>query len=237
MSHSINPIGLLSIVYYTANVLREPFFTNALNQLKEAAGDIPVISVSQKPMDFGKNICIGDIGKSYLNIYRQMLIGAKEVKTPFIAFAEDDTLYPAEHFKTFLPKETEFAYDMARWSIYSWTKPALYSIKFRRTNTCLIAPRDLFIEAIEERFVKWPDDSKVNLGFWGEPSRYEKQLGVTVRKGVQFSSQVPVISFSHPDAIGYGIQGKNKAVGEIKAYEIPYWGRAEQVLERFYNGK
>ena len=236
MGKRVEVEGNLTVVYYTANVLREPFFTNCRKQLLKAIDGLPLISVSQKPMmQFGQNICIGDIGKSYLNIYRQMLIGTKEAKTPFVAFAEDDTLYPYEHFHSFLPETNEFGYNLSRWSIYTWLKSPVYSIKFRKVNTCLIAPRDLFIEAIEERFAKYPDDSKVDLGCWGEPGRYEKELGVTRRKSTQFMSEVPVISFSHPDAIGYGIQGKHKATGPIKAYDVPVWGKASDVLERFYN--
>lgn len=223
----------LTIVYYTANVLREPFFANVQRQLVEAAGDIPIISVSQKPISLGRNICV-ELGRSYLNIYRQMLIGAKSAETKYIAFAEDDTLYSAEHFRTYLPKDDEFAFDMARWSFYTWTQPPTYSIKYRHSNSTMIAVRELFIEAIEERFSKYPDDSKTPLRYWGEPTRYEGRLRVTVRKPFEFTAQVPCITFSHPDAIGYDIQGATKRMGEIKAYDIPYWGKASEMAERFY---
>ena len=226
----------ITIIYYTANTLREPFATNARKQLVKASRGIPITSVSQKPLDLGQNICVGDIGRSYLNIYRQMLVGAKEAKTKYIAMAEDDVLYSFRHFVDFRPNDDEFAYDMSRWSIYTWTKPPLYSIKYRRSNTTLLCPRDLFIEAMEERFRRWPDDSKVNLGVWSEPGKYERKLGVTKRKSVEYSSQVPCIVFSHEDAIGYDYQGKSKAVGFLKAYDIPVWGTAEHVLNYYYLG-
>ena len=42
---------------------------------KESAGDTPIISVSQKPMDLGNNICVGDVERSSQNGYMQLLIG------------------------------------------------------------------------------------------------------------------------------------------------------------------
>jgi hypothetical protein len=224
----------LTVIYYTANTLREPLFSAAQKQLLESIGNYPLISVSQKPLDLGRNICVGDIGRSYINIYHQMLTGAKAAETKYVALAEDDVLYCKEHFNTYRPKDDEFAYDMARWSIYSWVDPPIYSLKFRKSNTTLIAPRDLLIEALEERFAKYPDESKIPLSYWGEPGRYESALGVTPRKTIEFTSTCPCVVFSHPDAIGYDIQGKTKRLGQIKAYDIPYWQDAKNFIERFY---
>jgi hypothetical protein len=206
----------LTIIYYSASTLREPFASNVRKVLRAAASEIPIISVTQKPLNFGGNILF-EGGRSYLNIYRQILVGAKAAKTPYVALAEDDVLYSYEHFHTYLPPLDKFAYDVAKWSIYTWTKPAIYSIKFRHTNTTLIAPRELLIEALEERFAKYPDDDKVPLGSWSEPGKYEKELGVTVRGITEFTATTPCVVFSHPDAIGYDIQGDRKRLGEMKA--------------------
>ena len=225
----------LTVLYYTANTLREPFASRVREQLIKAIGDLPLVSVSQKPMDFGRNICVGDIGQAYLNIYRQILVGAKASETDFVALAEDDVLYPPEHFTTFLPPKDRVAYDMARWSFYTWSRPAMFSFKNRQTNTSLIAPRVLLIEALEERFAKFPDDSKVPLNHWAEVGRKERELGVTVRKVQEFVSQVPHIMFSHEDAIGYQYLGKRKAQGFLKAYDVPYWGKAEAIMDLWRN--
>lgn len=223
----------LSIVYYTANVLREPLFSRAQQQLVTSAGSLPIISVSQAALDLGFNIVM-DLSRFYLNIYRQMLAGAKLAETPYVGFAEDDTLYCASHWTAFRPKPDEFAFDMHRWSIYTWTKPAIYSYKDRRSNSTLIAPRELFIAAMTERFARYPEDADVPLQIWGEPGRYEKLLGVTVRKSVQFFAAEPCVTFSHPDAIGYDIQGERKRLGDLRAYDIPSWGRADNLLRNYY---
>ena len=223
----------LTVIYYTANVLREPAFTNIQKILLEAIGDTPLISISQKPINLGQNICVGAIGQSYLNIYKQMLIGAKAAKTKYIALAEDDALYSKEHFTSYIPKDDEFAYDMARWTLYTW-HPDVYSIKFRINNSTLICTRDLLIEALEERFAKYPDESAIPLHYWGEFGKYERHLGVTVRKQVEYSSKVPSVVLSHEDAVGFGFLGKRKALGPLQAYDIPVWGKASDLIKKIY---
>jgi hypothetical protein len=190
-----------------------------------------LISVSQEPLDFGENILFPK-GQSAHNIYRQVLVGAKAAKTKYVAMAEDDILYSKEHFM-YTPPDGVFAYDMSRWSIYVWTKPPAYSIKRRIVLSTMICPRELLIEALEERFAKSTDDNAP----WGEPGRYERNIGVTVRDTIQYYARVPSIVFSHPDALGYQAQGDRKGLGEMRAYDIPVWGKASDLLDSIYYGK
>ncbi len=222
----------ITIIYYTANAISDYFYQNTKKYLLEAAGDIPIISVSQKPIDLGKNICVGDIGWSDYNIYRQAMIGAKEAKTKYIAMAEDDTLYSADHF-TFRPSEGKFAYNMNKWSIFTWSRPQIFSNRGRMTFNAMIGNRELFIEAIEERFRKYPKDELIPYKFWGEPGRYEKYLGVTVRETEQFRSQIPIIMFSHPESLNYRKQGTRKKLGQDKAYILPGWGEAKDIAKLY----
>ncbi len=222
----------LTVLYYTANTLKEPFATKVREVLWNAKGESPLISVSQKPLNYGKNIIV-NLPHAYLSIYKQILIGAKATETEYLALAEDDCLYSKEHF-LFRPKSDEFAFDMARWSIYSWSNPPIFSLKYRHSNSTLIAPTKLLVNALEERFAKFPDESKIDIRLFGEPGRYERQLGVTVQKTCDYTSNCPCITFSHPEAIGYQYLGNRKKLGEIKAYDIPFWGKAEDIIKKFY---
>lgn len=225
----------LTIIYYTANRLKPFFAENVRKQLVKAADGIPIISVSHQPMNFGTNICVGTGVYSAMQIYRQILIGAKAAKTKYIAMAEDDTLYSPEHFRTYMPKDDEFAYNFCRWSIYTWVSPPTYSLKYRRVMSTLVAPRALTIEALEERFTKYPTEASLkNLEVFSEFGKYEKILGVTPRKSVDYRSYVPCIVFSHEEALGWNVLGKKKRMGQLRAYDIPVWGRAEDVLKNFY---
>ena len=224
----------LSVVYFTANVISDYFAKNTQKQLLKAIGDLPLISVSKKPMDFGQNICVGDTPRSHFNIYRQALIGAKAAGTKYIALAEDDVLYSSEHFN-YRSSPGKFAYNLNVWSIFTWSDPPMFSHKgtVRRCLHALICERDLFIEAMEERFTKHPDDSKTKKDVWGEPGKYERQLGVTVRETEDFYANPPNIVFSHETALAYEGLGKRKRIGEYRAIEIPYWGRAEDIVKLY----
>lgn len=217
----------LTIVYYTANVISERFASNTRLQLLRVAGQYPIISVSHKPIDLGQNIVV-DLPRSHLNIYRQALIGAKQAETRYIAFAEDDVLYSAIHFEN-RPSEGKFAYNVGCWSLFTWISPAVFTYKGRKNLCNLICERELFIKAIEERFKRWPDDSKIRLGLWAEPGKYERQLGVTVQETEEFYTNPPNIMFSHETALSFDNLGARKRMGNIRATEIPMWGSAESI--------
>jgi len=223
----------LTIIYYTANYINDHFFKETKKQLLLSKKDIPLISVSQKPMDLGENICVGDIGRSHVNIFKQALIGAKKANTKYVAMAEDDVLYSPEHFN-FRPKKTNFAYNVSKWSIFTWSEPPVFSFKNRLVINSLIANRKAFIEAIEERLNKFGDNPKFNGYSWGEPGRKEKELGLKINKTEIFYSEIPNIVFSHPEAVGYGHLGKKKRKGFPRLKELPYWGSAKDVLKKYY---
>ena len=233
----------LTVVYYTSNWLdihNTYFLENTKKQLLEAIGDLPLISVSQKPIAFGKNICVGEIGRSHLNLYRQILIGCKEAKTKYVAMAEDDILYSYEHFHYHLPQLDIFSFNMAKWSLFTWSDPPIFSFRNKRkVVNSLIAPRNMLVEALEERFNKFKGvpDEKVPIHYWGDPGRYEEKLGVTVRLTEEFYTTETNIVFSHPEAFGYLSRGTRKRLGDIRAYEIPYWGRAEDILKLYFKPK
>lgn len=222
----------LTIIYYTANVINDYFSKNIQKQLLEAKGDLPLISVSKKPMELGQNICVGDTPRNHVNTYRQATIGAKQARTKYIAMAEDDVLYSAEHFKQ-RPKDGFFAYNIANWGIYSWTNPPVFSWKGRKNLFSMICERELFIEAMEERFAMYPLDKDVPAESWAEPGKYEGILGITIRKTQEFYTNPPNIVFSHEEALAFGYLGTRKKLGDLRAVEIPYWGTAEKIMKLY----
>jgi hypothetical protein len=222
----------MTIIYYTANFISDAFLANTMKYLKIAIGETPVISVSQKPMDFGTNICVGDIGRSHINIYRQALIGAKAAKTKYVAFVEDDILYSKEHFQ-YIPTDGFFAYDKNIWVFYTYLRIPVFTYKNRVNFNGLICERDLFIEAMEERFAAWPDESKIRISCWAEPGRYEKHIRVTVRKLETYNATVPSIAFYHPTALSYLHLGTRKAPGENPCDILPYWGKSEDIKKLY----
>jgi hypothetical protein len=215
----------LTVIYYTANHIREPFGAYVRWHLTKAIGDAHLISVSHKPMDFGANICV-DMPRSFISIYRQILLGAQMAQTPWVALAEDDILYPPGHYDYRPSSKAVAAYEMHRWAIYTWVKPAVFLAASRRHTVGMIASRDLVVAALEERFAKYQNDEDIPLPAFAEIGRYERNLGVTVRKTEGFSSPLPTVVFFHHDALGFEYLGKRKRQPERRVKELPYWGRA-----------
>lgn len=162
-------------------------------------------------------------------IYKRMLEGAKRASTAYVAVIEDDVLYPPEHF-VYRPKTDEFAYNQHRWALFTWGPPT-YSWRNRKSNCSLIAPRELLIEALEERFKKWPN----GWPYVGEVGRerIEKSLGVTMRKSVEWHSKVGLVQINHKNASEDRQSRHWKELGPVRAFDIPVWGRAEDLIKHF----
>lgn len=221
----------LTIIYITASEIKDNFAQYARNILTEAIGDSPLISISRKPLDFGINL-LDTQPRSLSNIYFQMLRAAKLAETPYVAMAEDDTLYHKNHFTFYRPEMDTFAYDQNRLALFTWGKP-MYHWRNRKSNCSLIAPRALLIEALEERFAKWPNGTPHEIT--GEVGRkmVEKNMGITLRKSIEVFSTVSLIQVNHEAASEERQRNHKKSYGPIRAYDIPHWGKASDLLKYY----
>lgn len=229
------PEADLTVVYYTANVIPFSFGYHVLSQLAEAIGDLPIIVVSKKPMLTDWENIVVDTPRSHLNIYRDALTGVKAAKTKYVALCEDDVLYSPEHF-THRSSSGKFAYNLGAWYIHTWGDPLFTHKGTNRKNLHgLICERDLFIEAMEERFAKIKPGQQIDTSTWAEPGKYERHLAVTQRETEEFYTNPPNVVFVHQTALAYSNLGKKKRLGEFRANEIPYWGKAEQIFNYYKN--
>lgn len=218
-----------TVIYLTASQIPDSFAEYARGVLREAIGDMPIISVSRKPLDFGINI-LDTEPKSLSNIYWQMLQAAKRATTKYIAIAEDDTLYHKYHFDL-EPEEDTFYYDQNRFALFTWGEP-MYHWRNRKSNCSLIAPRELLIEALEERFAKWPNGTPDNIT--GELGRgmVERNLVITRRKSKEVFSKVSLIQINHEYGSEERQKTHRKSYGPIRAYDIPHWGKASELRKK-----
>lgn len=221
----------LTVIYLTANKHPENFKQYQRAALLLAIQKYPMIVVSREKdpfTDLGYQNIVENNPKSHSNMYWQLLQAAKIASTEYIATAEDDVLYSREHFNFYRPPSDAVAYDMSRWSLFTW-KP-IFSLKQRVSNCTMIAPRKYLIEALEERFAKYsPDNFPPQLV--SEIGRYEKNLGITQRNMVKVYAEVPCVQFNHPN--GTDSTEQRKKLGQIKALEIPHWGRAEDLVKLY----
>lgn len=228
-----------TILYYTSNTIPSHFMKNTQEVLLKAVGDTPIVCVSFKPTVIGNNctnIVLEGAKRSAYQLYKQILIAAKEAKTEFVATAEDDMLYHPSHFD-YRPKGDVFAYNVNKWSIFSWVNPPIFSYRRRKLMSSLVVRREALIKTLEERYNKYNfEDSERLIKYWGEPGRFETRLDLTTIESEEYESEFPNVMFSTAEALGYKSLGSRKAHSGTRTDEIPYWGKAGAVL-KYYNNK
>ena len=208
-----------TVIYYTSNREDEEFEKKIRNRLWEAKGNLPLISVSQKPIDFGLNVCVGDRGVSEQNILKQMLMGCELAKTPFVIFAEADTLYPKEYFN-YLPNEK------SGWQAYKkrekryWFEPVYilypYSSSLHnsfylkgRSDCAHMAGREYVISLLKEAISK------------GRMMKYRGK-----DRPIKVILNNPIINIK----TGHGMRPKTQTF-PIPVLSLPYWGNARDLRE------
>lgn len=235
----------LTCIFLTVN--KVPWMEYHNKVMLEAIGDYPLITISREPMPHlpGINL-IQDGEQSHDNMFKQLLRGAKLATTDYIAIIEDDILYHEDHF-IFRPPSDTIAFNWNRWSLFTWGEPT-FSFKRRICGGVSILPRRLMIDAIEERIAKWgtvPHYLNGELGY----DIVDKNLGVTVRNSMIYYSKTPCVQIHHiygvagigrppsmvkpEDTIDLEKRKTRKRMGMIRAYEIPFWGRSENLVKHF----
>ena len=142
-----------TIIYYTSQSEQPEFEQKVIDQINLVKGDLPVISVSQNPMDFGENICVGDVGRTYLNAFRQLLIGCEKAKTKFIFTAESDCLYPPGYFD-FRPLDENKIYSHVNtWVLWKTGNDKYYHKE--QTHAGMVYGREFLIKFFTECFKGW----------------------------------------------------------------------------------
>ena len=220
----------ITIIMLTANKVPKNWAQFHKEKLLEAAGSSPIITISREPLNWGINLLQTE-SYGISNIYFQLLKGAKAATTEYIGVAEDDTLYPKEHFEYRPPPDT-FAYNQNKFGLFTWGKPT-YFWKDRIKNSTLVVSRKLLIDALEERFAKYPDGTPA--GLTGEMGRHnvEDGLGLTRRRAVWFTTEISIVALDHEFGIDRLAKSHRKRMGILRSYDIPYWGKAEDIIKKF----
>ena len=219
--------GKKTILYYTSNRENSRFEKKIIAKLVENSGGLPIISVSQKPMELGKNVCVGNVGHSYLNLYRQQLIGAKKAKTDYLVFAEADYLYPEEYFNFEPSGKNVYLYDNI------WILHSRKLLSFRKKNIshgAQIVKRTYLINRLEKGLKgmpEWYDGNPV-------PWLNHEQINLVINPPhVLFHGDIPAISFKTGE--GMNMWTAIERGKYARKMRLPYWGNA-MILRKKYLG-
>ncbi len=233
----------ISIVYYADNSLKSDLEERCQYYLLKAAEGKRIISVSQKPLQFGDNICVGDIGRSHLSLFKQILIGVEQVKTKYLALAEHDCLWTSEHFDWIPPKDDKFFYNLNHW-IVQWSGSnidGMYSYYRRKVLSMMIANTELTLQAARDKVLMIEsgamiqkgqpgacefgvcDNRKAFVDYLASLKDFGKDIGSYRAEG--FRTVNPNIDIRHGGNFSGSRRGRNRC------YSIPYWGEFKKVME------
>ena len=210
----------VTIVYYTANH-ETPIFEKYLTSiLMSMTNDIPIISVSQKPITIGKNICVGDVGISIHNAFRQLQIGVQEATSKFIIVAESDYLYSPEYFK-YIPLQEDVFYTPQPIYFLSLqnNRSRTYRLKPWGCDGATIVGRDFLLKRLESIFLGkqvWDSLSKEILAIFRR-----NEL-----KRINFDTIIPTVMLKTNAAMS-----RKDTHSSIKLTTLPYWGDAKELLK------
>ena len=155
----------ITIVYYTDNSLPPEFEVRCQRELAKSAQGKRIISVSQKPLDFGDNICLPFIGRNLRSLFLQPLVGVLAAETKYIALAEHDCFYHPSHFDWRPDDDSVFWYDVNHWFVKYETGD--YAYYRRKPMSMLICTRAQFIPAVYEKIEMFETGFRLPTGGYG----------------------------------------------------------------------
>jgi hypothetical protein len=247
-----------TIIFCTENKCPEPLFRSVVEDLKNKAGEIPIVSISHKPINLGMNICIGEHRRSWVMLYRQLLLGCKAAKTRYITIAEHDCFYTEEHLAFIPPTDTKFYYNE---NIYLLSAdkikhPEQYGMfsRFwtqRLALSQMVCNREIYLEALERRLdlidrdrqfpskidhLTEPGASKVKQKLLdraeGGSAAYLRGLlpdFIELEKYEVFNNKIPNIDVRH------GVNFTGPRWGRERTFEVPYWGTIDKIIKEGQN--
>jgi len=218
---------LTTILYYTSNREKPQFEKRVKENLLKVSGGLPIISISHKPMNFGKNICVGDVGVSGFNMFRQVQMGLREAKTKFVISAESDCLYPPDYFK-FTPPEDNLPYRNSNLYVVPDAREYFFYKKEGATHSQVVG-RDFYLTRLDKLFKDAPDWSTEEFNF---PRERHKMVDVFFEDEIRyFRTENPVVQIKTHRGMRYFTHSDRTPI-----YDLPYWGNARKFRNYYLHG-
>lgn len=215
-----------TIIYYTSNREDPAFEKRVQENLLSVCGDVPIISVSHKPLSFGQNICVGDVGVSGFNMFRQVQIACRAATTPFVISAEADCLYPPDYFQ-FIPPRLDTAYRNSNLYVMPDHRDYFFHKKEGATHAQIVG-REFYLNTLDKLFTGAPDWSEEEKNFPKERTRKSDVF----EKIVYWETKNPVFQIKTHRGMRYYTHSDRTPIPSL-----PYWGDGKAVREYFLRGK
>lgn len=210
-------------IYYTENRLDEKIATACREQLRKAFKGT-IVASSLEPIGFGDISLVVPWERSYLTMFKQILLALQESPADIIFMCEHDCLYPPEHFDFIPLDKTKFYYDLNWWKV----REDGLAVHWDAVQVSgLVAYRELLIDFYSKRIA----------GF--DPDNFDRKFEPTVNTEYEtWRSPVPMIDIRHNSNLTYNkwklehFRKKETAVNfEISSIDkIPGWNNLSGIL-------
>lgn len=231
------------ILYLTDNSLDKRLHERCMETLAVAAVDIPILSVSQGPCDLGQNINVGDIGRSWLSLYRQQVIGLEQFSEGDTVFiAEHDILYHPSHFAFDLPSRDKFYYNENVWLCEGTDRKGLLGMysrwpRRRLALSQMVADCDLYLRLMRDRLALIDGGLETAKRF-GDPGSTPADIKLLAQRAVSGCGYLKPILDRYLDEyqadvfwsdeanvdIRHGSNFTGPRRGRKRTFSVPYWG-------------
>lgn len=209
-----------TIIYYSASVEDSEFEQKIRDTIKENSGGLPIISITQKPIDFGLNICVGEVGASEMNMLRQILIGCYAATTKYVISCEADCLYPPDYFQ-FVPPRDDACYRNNNTYIVGLRRDFFWK-KSEGGTWCQVINREYYIKRLEKLLdgaPKWDVNAK----------RFVKEKGMKFFDSYEtFTTENPCVSIKTENGMH-----KYSHSERVPINSLPFWGDGKQLKEKY----
>jgi hypothetical protein len=225
-----------AIVYYTDNRLDPTIMQACQAQLKKA--DLPIISVSLEPMEFGQNIVV-DATRGPATMFKQILRGLEACTAETVFLAEHDILYHPSHFDFDPPKADVFYYNQHVWKVDAESGRALHHLSNHTSQLC--ASRALLLKHYRKR-VEMVDKNGYTRRMGFEPGTHRRPERVDDYGCDTWMSEVANIDIRHKDNLTptrwkrEQFRNQQYTKGWTEADEVPGWGKTKGRMNAFFSG-
>lgn len=224
--------GSKGIVYYTDGELAPALELRVQEQIKKA--ELPIVSVSLKPIQFGKSIHMNE-ERGVLTMTKQILAGLEASDSDIIFYCEHDCLYSESHFSFVPPKKELIYYNTNVWKINTEEGYALRVDDCRQLSG-LCAYRDVLIKHYKARLKRIEAEGYSNkIGF--EPGTHSRKERIDDLKSATWESSQPNLDIRTKHCLTKSrwkkeeFRNQKYTEGWQTATELPYWGHISDVIE------
>lgn len=214
------------ILYFTDNKPDLMILGAVQEQLRKM--NLPIVSVSLKPLDFGQNIVL-PLERGYLTMFKQILAGLEKMTTDIVFFCEHDVLYHPSHFDFTPTDRNTFYYNINVWKVRIEDGHSLWVDRCVQTSG-LCGFREELIRHYRERIeIVERDGFNRNMGF--EPATHRRIPWKNEFKCATWMAEAPNVDIRHDTNLTPNrwsqeqFRDKRNCEGWKEASEVPCWGK------------